>query len=174
LIIFSGGVVHAGALNPSGSGQPVAAESIDALACTASPVAWTDCSITLNRAIPAGGSIIASMNGAAGTVSYCSDGTPLNSFCAAYGNEAIFFCPAGCATGQQFDVSAIGTSPAALEHSLNVVLGPTDASWPGPGGIPRQDAGTAAQDTNATPPADAPAVSGSGAGDTAPAGSGGN
>jgi hypothetical protein len=140
LLVFSAGVTHAGSA-PAQQGQE---NDLDALVCMSAPVSWTDCTVTLNRAIPAGGSVIAAINGTDATVDFCSDGSPLNSFCGAYGNEAVLYCPTGCAPGRQFVVSALGTSPSALTHALNVVLGPTDTTWPGPGGFPPSDSGSPA------------------------------
>jgi hypothetical protein len=137
MIVAAALLVVGSSLIQAGTARAQAADPnhIDALACTPSAGGWTDCSIVLNQAIPAGGSVVASLNGGSATVAFCSDGTPFNSLCGAYGNEAVFYCPTGCAPGKQFDVSAIGTSPTALSQSLNVALGATDINWPGPEGF---------------------------------------
>ena len=158
LLGLNAGAIHAG----SAPAPQMPAHDLDALACAPAPVNWTDCTITLAQSIPAGGSVIAAVQGTGATVAYCSDGTAEASFCGAYGNEAVFYCPSGCTAGQTFDVSAVGASSTTLAQSLNVALGPTDPNWPGPGGLPEVNSypGNDGIDVGCQPPVEAPTDSG--------------
>src|SRR5579875_2177205 len=82
------GVLHAA----SAPAPQTPSHELDALACAPAPVDWTDCTITLAQPVPAGGSVIAAVQGTDASVAYCSDAMSQGLFYGAYGNEAVFYC----------------------------------------------------------------------------------
>ncbi|HTE84374.1 MAG TPA: hypothetical protein VK821_06560 [Dehalococcoidia bacterium] len=121
LLGISGGVIHS---------RTVAAQSVTpnpgiaSVACAAAQGNWTDCTVTLSQGILAGGSIAASLAGTDAVVAYCASGIPDGDgdvkFCGINGNTAVFLFPQGGMPGEQLQLSARGSSNAALAQSLTV------------------------------------------------------
>jgi hypothetical protein len=100
-------------------GQP---SNIAGVACAGAQGGWTDCTVTLGQPIAPGGTVAASLEHDADRVLFCTDGShdPDSNVCGINGNAAVFSCPFGCWPGQQFMLSALGRSNAALAQSLIV------------------------------------------------------
>jgi hypothetical protein len=118
--------------------QSIAPQSnIAGVACAAEPGNWTDCTVTLAQPIAAGGSVAASLASTDARVAFCTDGShdPDYQGCGINGNAAVFFCPSGCGVGQQFMLSALGSSNAGLSQSLTVAASGVYTQAPNSSGL---------------------------------------
>ena len=121
LLVATAGVSH----SRTAAAQTIAPNpGIASVGCAAAQGNWTDCTVTLRQAIPAGGSVAASLGSPDAVVAYCSNGIPDGDgdvkFCGINGNTAVFQFPQGGMPGEQLRLSALGSSNAALAQSLTV------------------------------------------------------
>ena len=137
-LVIGAGVIHSG----TASAQAVSDGSANVV-CVQGAGSWTDCTLTLNRGIAAGGSIAGSLPSQDGTVLYCDragephgDGTAEVPVCGINGNAAVFDCSAGCGAGTQFVMSALGGSGASVSQDLRISSSGSAAFAPPAGNLP--------------------------------------
>jgi hypothetical protein len=125
---------------------PAPAADAAAVACAQGAGAWTDCTLTLNQSIQAGGSVAGTLPAGDGAVLYCEQpgvpqGDPAEQsslpVCGINGNTAVFLCPNGCGAGTQFVMSALDGQGAAATRELRVTSSGASAQEAAPiGGQP--------------------------------------
>jgi hypothetical protein len=138
LLALGGGFVHSGTAVAQSGGAP----SVASIGCAAAPGNWTDCTLTLNRDVPAGGTIFVSLADQGVSVAWCWGGTvssvasldisptgeyssssSYSSACFTDGHVTTFNCYTPCAAGSTLIVSVLGSPPSNLAQSLSVSVG---------------------------------------------------
>jgi hypothetical protein len=131
LVGISAGFIHTVSV---AADEPQSGTGVARIACTPAPGNWTDCSVTVDQSIPAGGSVAAELDSRDAQVAFCSEESRYSDFstCGVSGNAAVFSCPNGCAAGSQFALSALGTSTATLAQNFTLASSITVNQSPGP------------------------------------------
>jgi hypothetical protein len=119
--------IGAGAIHTGTASAQAVSDGSASIACVAAAGNWTDCTLTLNRGIAAGGSVSASLAHDQGTVVFCADGVSEEPACGLNGNAAVFLCPSGCVAGTQFLLSALGAQGASAAHEFSIAGGSASA-----------------------------------------------